>query len=220
MRANITAAKTAIRIPLVLMRGRKQIGGISSVQCLRRRSASNAMNAMQPTVNMLTTASTRSHSSESSEIMTVQQPSATNAYSILFPAEAEELLASHGETPLKGPISAAELLRRPSLTLEEIGALTDMAEYDDDILSQIETRIKYEGYIEKQQRQIEQFRKLENRRLLPDTDYSAISGLRLEARAKLSAAKPENIGQAARISGVSPSDIAVLLVYDKQRRGK
>jgi len=138
----------------------------------------------------------------------------------IFPAEAEELLASHGETPLKGPISAAELLRRPSLTLEEIGALTDMAEYDDDILSQIETRIKYEGYIEKQQRQIEQFRKLENRRLLPDTDYSAISGLRLEARAKLSAAKPENIGQAARISGVSPSDIAVLLVYDKQRRGK
>ena len=75
--------------------------------------------------------------------------------------------------------------------------------------------IKYEGYIKKQQQQVERFRELENKRLRDDIDYMAISGLRIEARQNLSQMKPENLGQASRISGVSPSDIAVLMIYLK-----
>ena len=85
---------------------------------------------------------------------------------------------------------------------------------------QVNVQIKYEGYINKQMIQIEQFKKLENQKLDPDTDYSTIDGLSLEARQKLNQNKPDSIGQASRISGVSPADISVLLVYQKLKRGK
>ncbi len=83
----------------------------------------------------------------------------------------------------------------------------------------VEVQIKYEGYIAKQYQQIEKFKKLENKKLNPDFDYSGLSGLRIEARQKLSAIKPASVGQASRISGVSPADINVLLIHlEKQRR--
>ena len=78
---------------------------------------------------------------------------------------------------------------------------------------QVEITVKYEGYIRRQEKQVEEFEKLERRRLPPDMDYSHIQGLRLEAREKLAALRPENLGQAGRISGVSPADIAALMVY-------
>lgn len=80
--------------------------------------------------------------------------------------------------------------------------------------------IKYEGYISKQMKQIDQFRKLEKKKLSPDLDYDEIEGLRIEARQKLNAIKPTSIGQASRISGVSPADISVLLIYLEQARRK
>ena len=84
----------------------------------------------------------------------------------------------------------------------------------------VEIAIKYQGYIDRQLRQVEEMKKLEDRRL-PDTiDYTAIEGLRLEARQKLSRIRPKNLGQASRVSGVSPADVAVLMVYLKQREGK
>ena len=86
-------------------------------------------------------------------------------------------------------------------------------------VAQLEVQIKYEGYITKQQQQIEKFKKLENKKLDPDFDYSTIDSLRIEAIEKLSAVKPLSLGQASRISGVSPADINVLLIYlGKQRR--
>ena len=83
----------------------------------------------------------------------------------------------------------------------------------------MEVQIKYDGYIDKQRRQIEKFKKLENRKLSPNTDYASIDGLRIEARQKLDAFKPLSVGQASRISGVSPADINVLLIWlEKERR--
>ena len=81
------------------------------------------------------------------------------------------------------------------------------------VREQVEITVKYEGYIRRQEKQVEEFEKLERRRLPPDMDYSHIQGLRLEAREKLAALRPENLGQAGRISGVSPADIAALMVY-------
>ncbi len=124
--------------------------------------------------------------------------------------------------PAHGPAKLADVLRRPEMRAEAVvGELEKSVLPDDDILRCIETDIKYEGYIEKQKRQVAHFRSLENRRLPAKMDYNEVGGLRIEARAKLQAAQPENIGQAARISGVSPADISVLLVFfEKLRRGK
>ena len=90
-----------------------------------------------------------------------------------------------------------------------------------EVKEQVEISIKYEGYIKKQLAQIERFKKLEDRKLSPDLDYSSIEGLRIEASQKLDQLKPESLGQASRISGVSPADINVLLIYlEKKRRSK
>ncbi len=110
----------------------------------------------------------------------------------------------------------AELMRRPEAEAEQVFALLGERP-SEDVAECIRIALKYEGYIGKQRAQVERFRSLENRRLPADFDYSAISGLRLEARAKLAEARPENLGQAARISGVSPADITVLLVELKAR---
>ena len=89
-----------------------------------------------------------------------------------------------------------------------------------EIRLQVETQIKYEGYIEKQMIQIEQFKKLENRKLSEDLDYDKVTNLSIEARQKLNEIKPESVGQASRVSGVSPSDINMLLIYLEQERRK
>ena len=110
--------------------------------------------------------------------------------------------------------SLAELLRRPEMTYEMLAPLDPGRQpLDVSVIEQVEIEIKYEGYIERQQMQVERFKKLERKRLPEDLDYTAIPSLRLEARQKLQQLRPENVGQASRISGVSPADISVLLVW-------
>ncbi|RKW38438.1 MAG: tRNA uridine-5-carboxymethylaminomethyl(34) synthesis enzyme MnmG [Lachnospiraceae bacterium] len=130
------------------------------------------------------------------------------------PIQINEKLTELNESELSQSISLYELLKRPSVTyafLEENGFGND--EISDEIKLRCEIESKYEGYIKKQRLQVENFKNLENKKLSSAIDYEQIKGLRLEARQKLMMIKPENIGQASRISGVSPSDISVLLVY-------
>ncbi|MBP3938813.1 MAG: tRNA uridine-5-carboxymethylaminomethyl(34) synthesis enzyme MnmG [Clostridia bacterium] len=134
---------------------------------------------------------------------------------VIAPSDAiNELLVSRETSPLNTGVRLSELLKRPQLNYD---ILTD---FDNDrpplpreIFEQVEIDIKYEGYIRRQQAQVDEMHRLEVKKLPEDTDYSSIHGLRLEAREKLSKIRPHNIGQASRISGVSPSDISVLLIY-------
>ena len=127
-------------------------------------------------------------------------------------------LAGKNSAPLKAGCKLIDLLRRPEL------CYADLAPFDPDrpalpavIREQVEIRIKYAGYIDRQERDVEQYRKLQSRPLPPELDYSAIDSIRLEARQKLNAVKPLNFGQAARISGVSPADITALMIYMETR---
>ena len=134
--------------------------------------------------------------------------------------EISDILISMGSTPLSTGASLEELIRRPELSYEKIKELdADRPELPEDIREQINIEIKYRGYIEREQRQVEAFKKMENKRLPMDIDYEKISGIRIEARQKLNDFKPESVGQASRIQGVSPADISVLLVYLEGRRG-
>ena len=138
------------------------------------------------------------------------------------PAEVNGFLEKHGSTPVSGRVSFAELLKRPQITyesLEEIdGEDRPVLSYHE--ITQLEVQLKYEGYIQKQLRQVERYKKLENRRLDEELDYSAVEGLRIEAIQKLNQIRPASLGQASRISGVSPADINVLMIYlEKKRRG-
>lgn len=133
----------------------------------------------------------------------------------------QKFLKSMESTGLKTAASLAELIRRPELSYEKIEAIDEAREnLPADVIEQINITIKYQGYIDRQNQQVNQFKKLENRRLPENIDYNDISNLRLEARQKLSLIRPENIGQASRISGVSPADISVLLVYLKMKENR
>ena len=133
--------------------------------------------------------------------------------------ENNEFLVSLNSTELKKPISMYELIKRPELDYFMLAPLDpERPEYTDDIGEQVNIIAKYEGYIDKQLKQIDQFKKLENKRLPEVIDYLSIDGLRIEARQKLDAIRPISIGQASRISGVSPADISVLLIYLEQMR--
>jgi len=138
------------------------------------------------------------------------------------PAESNPFLESLGSASnLKSGISLLDLMRRPELGYKTLEPLDHEREHlRDDIWKQCEVQVKYEGYIKKQLQQIEKFKKLETKKLSADIPYSEIDGLRLEARQKLEQVKPESIGQASRISGVSPADISVLMVYLEQQRRK
>lgn len=140
----------------------------------------------------------------------------------ITPNEVNELLAERGIVGLNNGLSLYEFLKRPEIDYSflDITGKSSELELPEDVKEQAVIMIKYEGYIEKQMKQIEQFRKLENKKLSEDIDYSLIDGLRLEARQKLDLIKPTSIGQASRISGVSPSDISVLLIYLEQKRRK
>lgn len=128
----------------------------------------------------------------------------------------QALLERYGSTPLKTGTTLAELVRRPELSYDIIAELDeDRPSLPADVIEQIDINIKYDGYIKRQLRQIEQFKKLESKKLNPEFDYNVIDGLRKEAKQKLNAYKPMSVGQASRISGVSPADITVLLVYLK-----
>ncbi len=131
----------------------------------------------------------------------------------------QRFLTEHDSTPLKSGSTLAELVRRPELdyfTLAELDDRRPKLPYD--VAEQVNINIKYAGYIKRQQQQVAQFKKLENKRLDQDFDYSEVPSLRREAVQKLNLYKPMNIGQASRISGVSPADISVLLVYLEQLR--
>ena len=139
------------------------------------------------------------------------------------PKDVNHLLEEMNASPIKVGLSLDEFLKRPEVNYELIEAIGKGA--GDDVLYAVKEQCvimtKYEGYIEKQLKQIDQFKKLENKKLSEDLNYSAIEGLRIEARQKLDAIKPISIGQASRISGVSPADISVLLIYLEQlRRGR
>ena len=129
-----------------------------------------------------------------------------------------EMLASRDSTPVTNSARLADLLRRPQVTYADIAPFDpERPELPAAVTEEVEIQIKYAGYLARQEKQVEEFRLAESRQLPADTDYNAIAGLRLEARQKLSDIRPMSIGQASRISGVSPADIAVLLIYLEQR---
>jgi len=128
--------------------------------------------------------------------------------------EYQEFLSKYGSSPLKTAASLAELICRPELSYEKLGEIDKGREpLPDAVKEQVEIEIKYEGYIERQLRQVEQFKKMEKKKIPDDLDYDKVESLRLEARQKLKLFRPVSVGQASRISGVSPADVSVLLVY-------
>ena len=132
-----------------------------------------------------------------------------------------EILVSRETSDVKTGIRLIELLKRPELNYEVLAPIDpDRPELDPAVFEQVEIAIKYEGYIKKQLAAVENMRKLENKLLPDDIDYRGITGLRLEAQEKLSAIRPLNIGQASRISGVSPADINVLMIYLVKQKGR
>ena len=141
---------------------------------------------------------------------------------ILQPDVVNPFLEEKGSTPVKSGISLLELLKRPEITYDDAAVIDDVRpKLSAHQKTMMEVQIKYEGYIIKQQQQIEKFKKLEHKKLPPDLDYFSIEGLRIEARQKLDALRPVSVGQASRISGVSPADINVLLIWlEKMRRQK
>jgi tRNA uridine 5-carboxymethylaminomethyl modification enzyme len=134
--------------------------------------------------------------------------------------EVEQLLANRKTSVLREKTSLWNLLRRPEIKMADLVDARRIPENEDlEVLEQVEIACKYEGYIKKQIDQIEKFDLMESKRLSPDLDYSFISGLSNEARYKLTRVKPQSIGQATRISGVSPADITVLLIHlEKMKR--
>lgn len=134
--------------------------------------------------------------------------------------ELNDFLESKGTAPLKSGCKIADLIRRPQLNYNDIAPFdVDRPSLPDDVCEQVELQIKYAGYIEKQLDQIEQMKKLEEKTLPQNTDYSQVYGLRLEAAEKLNKIQPHSIGQASRISGVSPADISMLVVWLHKEKG-
>ena len=133
----------------------------------------------------------------------------------------QALLEEYESTPLNTGTSLAELIRRPELNYEVLAPIDeDRPELPDEVAEQVNINIKYDGYIKRQIKQVENFKKLEVKKIQEDFDYDDVNSLRIEARQKLKQYQPVNIGQASRISGVSPADISVLLVYMEQMRQK
>lgn len=126
----------------------------------------------------------------------------------------QELLTALGSTPLKSGTTLAELITRPELSYDVLAPIdSDRPKLPEAVTEQVEIELKYEGYIKRQMSQVAQFKKMEHKKIPADIDYDAIPSIRIEARQKLKQVRPENVGQASRISGVSPADISVLLVY-------
>lgn len=135
--------------------------------------------------------------------------------------EVQALLEKKGSTLLKSGTTLAELIRRPELTYDDLAPIDkDRPVLPWDVKQQVEINLKYEGYIKRQLKQVEQFKKLEEKKIPEEIDYEKVGSLRIEARQKLELYRPVSIGQASRISGVSPADISVLLVYLEQYRKK
>jgi len=133
--------------------------------------------------------------------------------------EVQEVLENYGSTGLKTAASLAEILRRPEMKYEYLELIDpERPDLPPEVTEQVEIDIKYDGYIRRQLKQVEQFKRLEAKKIPKDLNYDEIQSLRIEAVQKLKLCKPISIGQASRISGVSPADISVLLVYLEQKR--
>ncbi|MDY6329801.1 MAG: tRNA uridine-5-carboxymethylaminomethyl(34) synthesis enzyme MnmG [Lachnospiraceae bacterium] len=129
----------------------------------------------------------------------------------------QEFLEAHNSTPLKTGTTLAELIKRPELDYDMLAEFdSERKELPYDVIEQVNINIKYDGYIRRQMKQVEQYKKLENKKISEEIDYDDVKSLRNEARQKLKLCKPISIGQASRISGVTPADISVLLVYIEQ----
>ena len=135
-------------------------------------------------------------------------------------AERDAWLTAHGQAEAPSSVCAADLLRRPGLSLSDLAPLLPQeAQLTPEVREQVEVTLRYEGSLEKERRQVEAFRRAEDTLLPQGFDYMTLSGLRIEARQKLTAHQPRSLGEASRISGVSPGDIAVLMVFlEKLRR--
>ena len=132
--------------------------------------------------------------------------------------ELNAMLAAKDTAPVANSARLADLLRRPQVSYADIAPFDpQQPELSAAVTEEVEIQIKYAGYLARQEKQVAEFKKEESRLLPEDIDYNAIAGLRLEARQKLAEIRPVSIGQAGRISGVSPADIAVLLIYMEQR---
>lgn len=153
--------------------------------------------------------------------MAVSRETARLEQKSVGPKDVNDFLIAHDTSPLQTRTSLADLLRRPQISYADLAEIDDetrphLSEHE---ITQLEVQIKYEGYIQKQIAQISRYKKLENRKLPQDFDYSQMEGLRIEAVQKLNQIQPASVGQASRISGVSPADINVLLVHlEKQKR--
>ena len=149
-----------------------------------------------------------------------QQLEACNATlsTIVSPKVYSSLFEEKGEVVTGAGMTLDEMMRRPGIKAKDLRMLGYFVDIDDDVLGELEIECKYRGYIDKERESIEQARKLENRLLPPDIDYMAIDGLRIEARQKLDKIRPANLGQAGRISGVSPADVQILIVYLSTRK--
>ena len=131
-----------------------------------------------------------------------------------------DYLASKESTPISTGIKLADLLRRPELDYRDLAHMTDMPPLPKEVWEEAAIQVKYEGYISRQVAQVAQFQKMENKKLPEDIDYTTLKGLRLEARQKLQEVRPLNVGQASRISGVSPADVTALLIYLEREKGR
>ena len=150
------------------------------------------------------------------ERMIEEETERVNHTNIGTSEKVQEVLKSYGSTPLNSGTTLAELIRRPELSYDKLADIDDnRPDLPYDVEEQVNINIKYDGYIRRQMRQVEQFKKLENKKIPDNIDYNEIKSLRIEAKQKLSQIRPASIGQASRISGVSPADVSVLLVYLK-----
>ena len=138
----------------------------------------------------------------------------------IAPSEAlNNMLENRGTAPVTTGFSLAELIRRPQISYADTAPFDpERAPLPEAVTAQVEIRLKYDGYIKRQLRQVEEFTRMEERALPADIDYSDVTGLRMEAREKLEKIRPASFGQASRISGVSPADISVLMVYMENRK--
>ena len=142
-------------------------------------------------------------------------------HTVIPPRIANPILEQYNSTPIKTGIKLAELIKRPELNYKKTAPMdTERPELPKAVWEQAEIKLKYEGYIKRQLAEAEQFKKAESRLLPQNFDYSEVYGLRLEARQKLNKVQPKSLGQASRISGVSPSDISVLIIWLESKKGK
>jgi len=133
---------------------------------------------------------------------------------VISPKLANPVLEENGTTPVATGIRLSDMIKRPQLDYAKTAVVDpERPSLPDAVSEQVEIRLKYKGYIERQLIQVEQFKKMESKKLPHDCDYSSIHGLRLEARQKLEKIRPANLGQASRISGVSPADVSVLIIW-------